>query len=150
MRYGGSSYQKISKELGGEFTVSTLRKYFSRGGRLYYSYQGYADDQGAARKRHAILLLKSASQKAAKALLRVLDKAVEEGDSNLILKSAQIVLDRAGVPAAKRVEFDTDLKTEEDDDIETVRRRLLDAGIDPDSIKYVSNAPPRTQGSLPD
>lgn len=152
LKYQGISYGKISHELKGEFSANTLRKYFAKGGRLYHLYMQYAESQSATRRRYASLMLQSASQTAVKALLGVLDKAMKDGDSHLILKASQIVLDRAGVPAAKRIEFEQETLKDDDQDlsIEAVRDRLRRDGIDPDSIKFIDPSPPRTRGTLPD
>ena len=143
LKYGGMNYKQISKKLDGKFTSGTLKKYFSRNGKLYNKYINYADGQNEIRRQETSILIRKATTEAAQAILTTLREALKGNDSRIVLKSAQMILDRAGMPTprwtSKDVVKEKGRKVLSDEEYES---QLRAQGLDPRTGRRIGVPPP--------
>lgn len=142
LKYEGMTYKRISKLLDRKFTAGTLKKYFSRNGMLYNEYINYVNEHNQIRMQEASVLIKRSTRKAAEAITGTLEKAIRENKYNIVLKSAQVILDRAGMPTPRWTKEDG-LNNEEKKVLsdEEYERQLLSIGIDPRTGRRIGIPP---------
>lgn len=101
LKYQGLTHQEISDALGGKLTKGTLDVYFSRDGLLSFPYLEYQAKQNDQRVSEGKDTLKKEALNATQAIVEVMQNARKQGKDTIVLKSAQAILDRAGIPVSK-------------------------------------------------
>lgn len=101
LKYKGSTYEEISKLLGGKFSPGTLKMYFANEGMLNFPYLEYEDSQNRMREGEGRNILKKEVIVAVKVIVNAMYKAVRDNDLDRAVKFAEIILDRAGLTTPK-------------------------------------------------
>lgn len=152
LKYADKTYEEISEAVGGQYAVNTLKDYFSIGGKLYDDYAAYKNEMGRQSVEEAKELLKKAAAKAAKAILDVLErnnsgKKEWSKDDQMIVSVANTILDRAGMPVIRKLDFNNVSQGGEMSREEYVKR-CRQLGIDPDKLVHQNKAENTEQKQL--
>ncbi len=172
MKFQNKSIAEIAEASG--FTENTIITYFSVNGNWRVDYDKWAEEEVKIIQTDARKLFEGAIEMAAEELTAALDHAkqvvkekrknlqivratggktaIEEAEQQLrsaenrAIEIGEKIMDRVGMGAIVRTKSEN---LPVDPGSKDVKQRLIDAGIDPTSIRFTSPAPARTEGTLP-
>lgn len=101
LRFEGFTYEEMMKQLVGKFgerapAVQTLRHWFMRGGKLYVFYDGYVEEEAAARRKQSIDVFKSYLKEAARSMVYLMKTS--PSDMVKFLSAKEIINRQLGEP----------------------------------------------------
>ncbi|MFZ5437469.1 MAG: hypothetical protein ACOZAK_00200 [Patescibacteria group bacterium] len=122
MKMNGATYEEIARATN--YSVFSLRKYFSKQGRWRASYESWANETIEQTTQDLQLMLKNQTVKAFEVMVSILNNA--DKNPGLALKAAQDILNRSGItidPATK--DTATDAAEQIMLDMEAFKSRIL-------------------------
>lgn len=144
LKYEGKTYQEISDLLDGKFTLGTLKKYFAYDGVLHLPYLEYEAEHNQWNEQEIRKEFQRMTMYSAKIMKDLLQGSLVSHDFRLTLKILKEIMDRAGITVQRMSEAQMEEEAMDTSE-EAIDQRLREAGIDPDSIRYISTIPSITK-----